>query len=79
VLQARVFELEQEAQGFVIWLRAENGPRVRVFIAVDDLELFPQKRLKTLTGREIEVRGWLHQRDKTWTLQLRYPANLSIL
>jgi micrococcal nuclease len=80
VLRARVLELEQNAGGFVIWLGAyENAPQVRAFIATADLELFRQQRLKTLTGREIEVRGWLHRRDSSWTLQLRHPASLDIL
>jgi micrococcal nuclease len=79
VLQAKVFEVEQDARGMVLRLGTEKTPRVRVFIAFEDLELFPQKRLKTLTGREIEVRGWLHRRDKIWTLQLRHPASLNIL
>lgn len=80
VLRSRVLELEQDAKGFMIWLGTyEKGSRVRVFIAAVDLELFPQKQLKTLAGREIEVRGWLHQRDKVWTMQLRHPAGLTIL
>lgn len=80
VLQGIVSELEQETSGFSFWLRAhEDAPRVRVFIAAADLELFRQMRLKTLTGRKIEVRGWLHRRDKMWTLQLRHPSNIDLL
>lgn len=80
VLQARVLELEQNSAGFVIWLGThENPSRVRVYIEPADLELFPKRRLKTLAGREIEVRGWLHRRDEIWTMQLRHPASLNIL
>jgi micrococcal nuclease len=80
VLRAGVLKLEQNTGGFVIWLGThENMPQVRAFIAGRDLELFPQQRLKTLTGRKIEVRGWLHRRDRIWTLQLRHPSSLDIL
>lgn len=80
VLRARVLELEQNTGGFIIWLGTyENAPRVRAYIATRDLELFQQPRLKTLTGRKIEVRGWLHRHDEIWTLQLRHPASLNIL
>lgn len=80
VLRARILKLEQDSGGSIVWLGAdEHSPRVKVFIAAADLELFPHRRLKTLTGREVEVRGWLHRRDKTWTMQLRHPASLDIL
>lgn len=79
ILRARVLALEQNTGGFVIWVGADDqSPRVRVFIASDDLELFPRRRFKSLTGREIEVRGWLHRRDKTWTMRLRHPASLDL-
>jgi micrococcal nuclease len=78
VLRARVLELEQNTAGFVLWLGSYELERVRVFIAAEDLELFPRRRFKTLTGREIEVRGWLHKRNKTWTMQLRHPVSLDI-
>ncbi|HEX5055703.1 MAG TPA: thermonuclease family protein [Gammaproteobacteria bacterium] len=77
VLRSRVLKLEQNVKGFIIWLGTyENA--VRVYIAADDLELFPQKRLKTLAGHEVEIRGWLHRRDKVWTMQLRHPAQFDI-
>jgi micrococcal nuclease len=80
VLHAKVFDLEHNARGFIVRLGGhESGPQVQAFIAAPDLELFPLQRLKALTGREIEVRGWLHRRDGTWTLQLRHPASLNIL
>jgi micrococcal nuclease len=80
VLQGRVYAVEQDADGFIIRLGGDDStPQVRVFIAGADLELFPQRRLKTLTGRKIEVRGWLHRRDKDWSLQLRHPASFDAL
>lgn len=80
VLRARILKVERDSGDSVVWLGADkHGPRVRVFIAAADLELFPRRLLKTLSGREVEVRGWLHRRDKTWTMQLRHPASLDIL
>ncbi len=80
VLQAKVLEVEQNSNGLMIWLGGyENAPQVQVFIATPDLELFRQRRLKSLTGRKIEVRGRLHRRDGIWTLLLRHPAYLHIL
>lgn len=78
VLRSRVLALEHDAKGFIIWLGTYENT-VRVYIASDDLELFPQKRLKTLVGRQVEVRGWLHRRDKVWTMQLRHPGEFDIL
>ncbi|HEY3488317.1 MAG TPA: thermonuclease family protein [Gammaproteobacteria bacterium] len=79
VLQAKVSALEQNNRGFILRLGSPDTSEVEVFIENPDLELFLQTQLKTLQGREIEVRGWLHRRHKVWTLQLRHPSNLKIL
>lgn len=41
------------------------------------LSLFPD--LKTYTGKQLEVRGWLNKRNQQFSLHLRHPADIKIL
>jgi micrococcal nuclease len=79
VLQARVFELDQDTHGLNVWLGGyEFATKIRIFIHNDDLALFPLQQVKNSKGRLLEVRGWLHLQKKGWTMRLRHPSNLQI-
>jgi micrococcal nuclease len=79
VLQAAVFEVEQDTKGLILWLGGyEFAVKVRLTIDNDDLPLFPLAQLKKSQGRKLEARGWLHRQNDEWNMRIRHPSNLQI-
>ncbi|HDP88415.1 MAG TPA: thermonuclease family protein [Thioalkalivibrio sp.] len=61
-----------------LWLNLDG--RVAVKIGEEHLAYFGDMDWDALTGRRIEIRGWLHpRRDGSRMLTLRHPAALTVL
>ena len=83
ILRALVLNIKNSAKG--VWLTLEAGLAIQIKPA--DLDNFAPALLDSLSGKHIEVRGWLHPRktsgatrdNSRFYLQLRHPDNLRIL
>ena len=62
-----------------IWLEMEHGLSVR--IAIQDKSLFDMKRLDSLLGHAVIVRGWLQlkrnpKQNERFYMQIRHPSSI---
>lgn len=59
------------------WIMLNEKLKIR--IAADDLIYFNQTWLQNLSGKQIEVRGWLHPEQNRFFMQLRHPDAVQVL
>ncbi len=60
-----------------LWINLENNVALR--ITRPDLPYFDDAKLQGLTGKQIEARGWLYERNSQLRMRLRFPLDLSII
>jgi endonuclease YncB( thermonuclease family) len=79
IVHARVLHSNNSRKGF--WLDLEGGLAIQ--IKADDLANFEPGWLAALTGKTIQIRGWLHPKSGSgknrFYMQLRHPDNLLVL
>ncbi len=60
-----------------LWLNLSRGMAIR--IPKQDLAYFGDLEPRGLTGRQLEVRGWIHKRRGELRITVRHPAALTVL
>jgi len=81
LLRGRVSAVKKSRASW--WVEVDG--RVSLRVARDDQHYFDWAKLEALSGREVEVRGWLIWRDRVrgghppWMMALRHPEVLQVL
>ena len=58
------------------WINLQNN--INIKIQAKDLQYFDSKSLMRLKGSTIQIRGWLHPKEKGFFMSLRHPSALRI-
>ena len=77
LLRGKLKKIQSSNKG--IWLNLEHGLSLR--IALNDKALFNMKRLQSLIGHEVIIRGWLQTKRKPkqgerFYMQIRHPLSI---
>lgn len=74
-IQGRVSRINRSTGASWIML----GEKLKIRIAANDLMYFNQSWLQNLTGKHVEVRGWVHPDKQGFFMQLRHPDAVKII
>ncbi len=79
IISGQVERVSESDKG--IWLFLQGG--LMIGIRTEDLPNFDKTRLKSLTNKNVTVRGWLHPKKKTkkgvrFYMRLRHPTAIEV-
>lgn len=60
-----------------VWINLEND--INLQIRKKDRHYFDDKTLRCLSGKSIQIRGWLHSKEKSHYMSLRHPSTLTVI
>jgi len=60
-----------------IWIKLENN--INIKIKNKDRQYFKVETLSCLTGKTVQIRGWLHPKEKGSYMSLRHPSAIKLI